>query len=73
MLAVQTGLLDPLPLAAVTTFRTGLPAALDAQAAPVVQAMDRTGRLDDAARAALLTALQGFAATLTPADPVTDP
>ncbi|MBU2360644.1 MAG: F0F1 ATP synthase subunit alpha [Alphaproteobacteria bacterium] len=73
MLAVQTGLLDPLPLDAVTTFRTGLPAALDAQAAPVVQAMDRTGQLDDAARAALLTALQGFAATLTPADPVTDP
>ena len=48
VLAVQSGLLDPLPLAAVITFRRGLRRALDPGAPEAVRLIEETGTLDDA-------------------------
>lgn len=67
MLAVQSGLLDPLPLEAVTAFRAGLPAALDKDAATAQDILSEVGTMDEDARTALLAAATRFAATL--ADP----
>ena len=65
MLAVQSGLLDPLPLEAVAAFRAGLPAALDKDAAEVLQAIAETGEMDAGARDVLMTAMTQLAASLT--------
>ncbi len=46
MLAVQSGLLDPLPLEAVKAFRAGLPDLLDRDAADVLATLEQTGDLD---------------------------
>ncbi len=69
MLAVQTGLLDPLPLAAVAAFRAGLPAALDRDAAEALHSLaaDRR-RWTPSARDGLMAALTRLAASLTPAE-----
>ncbi len=64
MLAVQSGLLDPLPLEAVKAFRAGLPDLLDRDAADVPATLEQTGDLDPKSRAALMAALTRFAATL---------
>lgn len=69
MLAVQTGLLDPLPLDAVKAFRCAIPKALDTDAGIAVQTMDESGTLDDDAREVLLAALSRLAIGLTPAEP----
>jgi F-type H+-transporting ATPase subunit alpha len=69
MLAVQTGLLDPLPLDAVKAFRCAIPKALDTDAGIAVQTMDESGTLDDDARDVLLAALSRLAIGLTPAEP----
>lgn len=71
MLAVQSGLLDPLPLKAVTAFRAGLPAALDKDTAAAQITASETGTMDEETRAALLTAATRFAATF--ADPSVPP
>ncbi|MFZ7089914.1 F0F1 ATP synthase subunit alpha [Primorskyibacter sp. 2E233] len=65
MLAVQSGLLDPLPLRAVTTFRMRLPAALDNGAPEALQALSETGKLTPEARESLMAALSGLATALS--------
>jgi F-type H+/Na+-transporting ATPase subunit alpha len=64
MLALQAGLLDPLPLPAIAAFRAALPAALDTTAA---LALILAGKdIDDASRSALLETLTQFAQSLAP-------
>ncbi|KEO55541.1 F0F1 ATP synthase subunit alpha [Thioclava indica] len=69
MLAVQTGLLDALPAPLVAAFRSGLPAALDHDAAQAVQAIAGGSTLDDATKTALSGAMARLIASLTPAEP----
>jgi len=64
MLAVQAGLLDPLPLAAATAFRTALPAALDRGAPDIIAALAKTPELDAPMRSALMETLARLAASL---------
>jgi F-type H+-transporting ATPase subunit alpha len=64
LLAVQSGLLDPLPLDAVAAFRAGLPAALDRDAAEVLHAIAETGQMDDEAKESLLAAMTRLATSL---------
>ncbi len=64
VLAVQSGLLDPLPLEAVASFRQGLAQALDLQVPALVDTIAGGAALDEAQRAALMTALQGYAQTV---------
>ncbi|WP_300549181.1 F0F1 ATP synthase subunit alpha [Roseovarius sp.] len=64
MLAVQNGLLDPLPLAAVARFRTALPGALDNDAADALRRLAETGMLDETGRAALMKTLTRLAGSL---------
>ena len=64
MLAVQAGLLDALPVGAVTAFRTALPAALDRDAADFLSGLTDTGTLEDKARADLLAVLTALAKSL---------
>jgi F-type H+/Na+-transporting ATPase subunit alpha len=61
VLAVQSGLLDPLPLPAVAAFRDGLRAALDHGAADAVRLIETTGKLDEARRAGLHETIATFA------------
>jgi F-type H+-transporting ATPase subunit alpha len=65
MLAVQSGLLDPLPLAAVSAFRAGLPAALDRDAPETLRRIAETGEMDAGAKQDLLAAMTRLAASLT--------
>jgi F-type H+-transporting ATPase subunit alpha len=67
VLAVQSGLLDPLPPSAVIDFRRGLGATLDRDAADAVRAMQETGTLDEAAKPALVDALRRYAQTFAAA------
>ena len=64
--AVQSGLLDPLPLELIDKVRAELPAWLDRSAKRIVDAVQRSGELDDAMIAELKTALAGFAAQIAP-------
>ncbi|MGD0639333.1 MAG: F0F1 ATP synthase subunit alpha [Roseiarcus sp.] len=64
--AVQTGLLDPLPLETVAAFRRGLPGALDRSAPDVVRLIERTGALDDAKADSLRETLRAYASTFAP-------
>ena len=66
ILAVQTALLDPLPLETVAAFRRGLPDALDRGAPDVVRLIDRTGALDDAKAKDLRETLRAYASTFAP-------
>jgi F-type H+-transporting ATPase subunit alpha len=65
MLALQTGLLDALPLTAVAAFRAALPAMLGKDAAETLSAIDKTGELDPTMRETLMAALTRFAASLS--------
>jgi F-type H+-transporting ATPase subunit alpha len=69
VLAVQSGLLDALPLAAMKAFRSGLGNALDAGAADAVKLIQDTGELDDAHKDALLQTLKGYAQTIASVAP----
>lgn len=69
MHAVQTGLLDPLPLSAIATFRKRLPAVLDRDAPDALRAMDTTGVMDQSAQDALMAALTRLAKSLANARP----
>jgi proton translocating ATP synthase F1 alpha subunit len=51
--AVQSGLLDPLPLSAITKFRQGLHAELERTVPDSVRQIETTGALDAAAKQAL--------------------
>ena len=72
VLAVQGGLLDILPLEDIGRFRTELPAWLDRTAAPIVDEIERTGRLDDA-KSAELKALSALTAHLALVSATSEP
>lgn len=61
VLAVQSGLLDPLPLPTVAMFRRGLREMLDRDVPVVVGQVQETGVLDDGARQELRAALRRHA------------
>jgi F-type H+-transporting ATPase subunit alpha len=67
VLAVQSGLLDALPLPAVATFRQGLSGMLDQRAADSVKLIQETGTLDDRRKKALLDVLKQYAQSVAPA------
>ena len=69
VLAVQSGMLDALPLAAVMVFRQGLHNAMDEGAADAVRMIETTGTLDKEQKAKLLDALKRYAQTVAPATP----
>ncbi len=62
ILALQGGLVDALPMEAIAKLRAELPAWLDRCEAPMVDAIMSTGRLDEAKRAELTTALRALVA-----------
>jgi F-type H+-transporting ATPase subunit alpha len=64
MLAVQTGVLDPLPLAAVTQFRADLPAFLDKSMPETLSALTKADGLDDTVRERLMQVLTQLATSL---------
>jgi F-type H+-transporting ATPase subunit alpha len=66
VMAVQTGVLDALSLPQVASFRRGLGAALDRDAAGAIKQMQGAGTLDDAGRAQVQAALVAHAKTLPP-------
>ena len=71
VMAVQAGLLDPLPLPAIAVFRLGLQQAIDTGAAASVRQMDATGTLDADGSAALLKVLSTYAEQVAkPVQPV---
>jgi F-type H+-transporting ATPase subunit alpha len=61
VLAVQSGLLDPLSLPAVIAFRQGLGEAIDRGAADAVRTIQNSGTLDDARKQPLLETLRQYA------------
>jgi F-type H+/Na+-transporting ATPase subunit alpha len=67
VLAVQSGLLDPLPLPAVPVFRQGLRETLDRYVPDVVRQIQDTGALDDAGKQSLRESLRKHVQTLAPA------
>ncbi len=67
VLAVQSGLLDALPLPAVAVFRAGLPDALDREAAEAVRLIQDTGTLDDARKQLLREVLRHHVQSVMPA------
>jgi F-type H+-transporting ATPase subunit alpha len=73
VLAVQSGFLDPMPLAGVIAFRRGLAEAIDANAADAVHQIETTGTLDHDHRTRLLEALRSHAASVMPADTTSKP
>jgi F-type H+-transporting ATPase subunit alpha len=60
VLALQSGLLDALPLPAVAAFLKGLPAALDAGAADVVASIQKDGALGEPDKTKLKATLQAY-------------
>ena len=64
VMAVQTGLLDGLPLPAIAAFRFGLRQAIETDAAPSIQQIKTTGTLDAAGKQALAEILKRYAATV---------
>ena len=61
VMAVQAGLLDQLPLAAIVDFRRGLRDAISSGAAEAVQMIEKTGTLDDQRKKTLAEVLQRYA------------
>ena len=66
VMAVQSGLLDPLPLPTVATFRQGLHATLDREIPDIVHRIQDTGELDDPGKQALRETLGKYIKTLIP-------
>jgi F-type H+-transporting ATPase subunit alpha len=64
--ALQTGLLDRVPLDRIGPFRRQLGPWLDRRAQGAVDAIEQTGQLDDATRAMLLAELTALAADVAP-------
>ena len=69
VLAVQTGLIDALPLPTVPAFLKGLRDALDRGATDVVRSIQSDGALDEASKTKLRATLQAYVQSLTPAKP----
>ena len=69
VLAVQSGLLDSLPLPVVIEFRQGLRDALDRGAPDAVRLIQETGTLDEARKQALRETLRQYVQRLAPTTP----
>jgi len=69
VLAVQSGLLDALPLPAVVAFRRGLRDALDAGAPDAVHQVEAGGTLDDGHKQTLLQAVRRCIQAIAPPSP----
>jgi F-type H+/Na+-transporting ATPase subunit alpha len=67
VLALQSGLLDALPLEHIGKFRSELPAVLDRSAAAIIDEIERTGRLCNAGIAVLKASLSALVMQLVPA------
>jgi F-type H+/Na+-transporting ATPase subunit alpha len=67
VLALQEGLLDPLPLDHIAQFRTRLPGWLDRNASKLIEALQASGALDDTARAELKRTLAALVSQIAPA------
>ncbi|OYY91827.1 MAG: F0F1 ATP synthase subunit alpha [Sphingomonas sp. 28-66-16] len=67
VLAVQGGLLDVLPLSAISDFRKGLADMIDRDATDAVAMIQNDGTLDDDDKATLITALDTYAKSVAPA------
>lgn len=65
MLAVQSGLLDALPLDMVAAFRAGLPAALDRDAAELLGTVSDSGNMSAQTRDVLMMAVANLATSLS--------
>jgi len=68
VMALQGGILDRIALDDIARFRNELPAWLDKEAKEVVEAVERTGRLDAPRSAAMTTALRGLATKFARSD-----
>jgi F-type H+-transporting ATPase subunit alpha len=66
VIAVQEGILDPIPLKAIAEFRRRLPAAIDDRAGEAVRQLQSLAALDDAGKQALVAALREIAAQVMP-------
>ena len=66
VMALQSGILDPLPLEHIGKFRSELPLWLDRSAAPIVEEVERTGRLGPSKNAELMASLSALATQLAP-------
>jgi F-type H+-transporting ATPase subunit alpha len=66
VLAVQSGLLDALPLPVVVEFRRGLHETLDRGASDAVRLIQETGTLDDTGKQAIHVTLRQYAQFVTP-------
>ena len=66
-LAVQSGVLDELPLPAIAAFRQGLRETLDRDINGIVQQIQETGAIAGPGQQAILEALRNYVRTLTPA------
>jgi F-type H+/Na+-transporting ATPase subunit alpha len=71
-LALQSGLLDPLPLDRIAEFRAQLPAWLDRNAPKIVEDLARTDELDETAHGELQKALAALVVQLAPASKAED-
>jgi F-type H+-transporting ATPase subunit alpha len=69
VLAVQTGLIDALPLTAIPTLLKGLREALDRGAADAVRSIQSDGMLDEAGKGNLRAVLQAYVKSLPSAGP----
>jgi F-type H+-transporting ATPase subunit alpha len=69
VLAVQSGLLDTVPLPVVVEFRQGLRDALDRGAPDAVRLIQETGTLDDARKQALRETLRQYVQSVSPTTP----
>ena len=67
--ALQKGILDKVPLELIGKFRADLPASLDQSAKAVVDAVERSGELNETQGAALTAALSALAARIAPVKP----
>jgi F-type H+-transporting ATPase subunit alpha len=71
VLAVQTGLLDKVPLKAVSTFKTALPATLDRDATDAVRTIGQTGIMNDDELSILMQAVARLAEKLIEDEKIT--
>ena len=66
VVALQTGVLDSLPLDHIGKFRSELPAWLDRSVAPIVSEIEHSGRLDETMSTELKASLSALAAQVAP-------
>jgi F-type H+-transporting ATPase subunit alpha len=69
LLALQSGLLDPLSLGGVSTFRDKLPENLDQDAGDAMRQISETGEFNETARASLMAAMTRLIKQVGEAEP----